>query len=66
VPPGTYYVGATTGVYIDQSATGGFAETFFPGTTETAAATPVRVAAGQELANVSFALVPAAMGTVSG
>lgn len=66
VPPGTYYVGGTTGIYIDQNASGGFAPTFFPGTTDPSMATPVGVAVGLELSGVSFALVPAAMGTVSG
>ena len=44
----------------------GYARTFFPGTARTADATHVKVAAGQEVASIDFALVAARAGAISG
>jgi hypothetical protein len=64
--PGDYYVGAMSGVFTESNETGGFAPTFLPGVIETASATPVRLGFGDTASNLKLALVPAAMGTMSG
>lgn len=64
--PGDYYVTALSGVFTEQNETGGFAPTYYPGTMDAAGAKPVRVAFGQDVTNLSFALVPARMARVSG
>src|SRR5258705_11632366 len=64
--PGEYYVGASAGVFTDQNASGGFAPSYFPGTTDAMTAKSVRVPVGQDVSNVSFALAPARMAQLSG
>ena len=66
LPPGEYYVEALSGAFADPSATGGFAVTYFPGTTETSAARLVTLAPGQDAKDVSFALTPAPTVPVAG
>ncbi len=65
-PPGDYYVWALSGVYTDVNEVGGFAPTYYPGTIDAGAATPVTLAAGGESAAATFALVPAKTFSVSG
>jgi protocatechuate 3,4-dioxygenase beta subunit len=57
--PGEYYVSAMSGVYTEANEVGGFAPTYFPGTTDAAAATPVTVAFGADSLGTTFALTPA-------
>ena len=74
LPPGDYYVSATLREMpfmpmntLPSAASGeGFAPTYFPGTASLAEARRVTVRAGQEVPNVSFALVPARMARISG
>lgn len=66
LPPGDYYVEALSGAFADPSATGGFAVTYFPGTTETSAARLVTLAPGQDAKDVSFALTPTPTQLVAG
>ena len=66
LPPGRYYVEALTGAFADPSAAGGFAITYYPGTVDVAAAKIVTVPAGQDVKDVSFALVPAKTAVVGG
>lgn len=59
--PGEYYVSATPqmGMFIDDSSdTTGYAPTYYPGTGNVAEAQRLSVAVGQELTNISFALLP--------
>jgi hypothetical protein len=64
--PGDYYVMALSGAFAEQNETGGFAPTFYPGTADPSAARPVRVGFGQDLTDISFAVVPARTVRVSG
>jgi protocatechuate 3,4-dioxygenase beta subunit len=66
LPPGEYYVEALSGAFADPNAAGGFAVTFYPGTTKPAGAQAVSLEAGKDATNVSFMLTPAAMAPVSG
>jgi protocatechuate 3,4-dioxygenase beta subunit len=63
--PGEYYVAALSGAYAEQSETGGFAPTYYPGTPDSGAATPVAVPFGAD-ATAPFALTPARTVAVSG
>ena len=63
--PGDYYVAALSGVYTDANEVGGFAPTYYPGTVDAGAATPVTIAFGAD-ATATFALVPAKTFSVSG
>ena len=63
--PGEYYVTALSGVYVNESAVGGFGPTFYPGVSDAGAATPVTVNFGADTA-ATFALTPARTVTVSG
>ena len=65
LPPGSYYVSALSGAFADQAETGGFAPTYYPGSADLSAATPVSLAVGQEL-SISFQLTPARMARISG
>jgi hypothetical protein len=65
VPPGDYHVAALSGVYSEQNEVGGFAPTYFPGTTDAGAAVPVTVTLGADTTS-SFALSPAKTVSVSG
>jgi hypothetical protein len=65
LPPGSYYVSALSGAFAEQAETGGFAPTYYPGSADLSAATPVRLAVGQEL-TISFPLTPARMARISG
>jgi 5-hydroxyisourate hydrolase-like protein (transthyretin family) len=64
--PGDYFVAALSGAYTDQNEVGGFAPTYFPGTSDAGAATPVTVAFAADAANTTFALAPAKTVSVSG
>lgn len=74
--PGSYYVVALSGPFASTSngaAPGpgdsdraGFAPTFYPGTSVPGDAKPVTVQLGHDTVDVSFALVPARMATLSG
>ena len=66
LPPGDYYVDALSGAFADPSASGGFAVTYFPGTTETSTARLVTLAPGQDAKDVSFTLTPAPTVPVAG
>jgi protocatechuate 3,4-dioxygenase beta subunit len=63
--PGDYYVAALSGAYADQSETGGFAPTYYPGTPDSGAATAVTLPFGTD-ATATFALTPARTVAVSG
>ena len=58
------YLGPAIGP--EQNEVGGFAPTYFPGTSDAAAATPVTVAFAADSANTTFALSPAKTLSVSG
>jgi protocatechuate 3,4-dioxygenase beta subunit len=65
--PGEYHVAALSGAYVNEGAAGGFAPTYYPGSAEAGAATPVSVGFGAEIATpATFALVPARTFTVAG
>jgi hypothetical protein len=64
--PGDYYVVALSGVYTDANEVGGFAPTYFPGTTDAAAAAPATVDFGADNVGATFPLMPAKTFTVSG
>lgn len=64
--PGDYYVVALSGAFAETRAPGGFAPTYYPGTSEAAAAQPVRVLLAVAVTGVSFALVPARTARVAG
>ena len=64
--PGEYYVEALSGAFADPNAAGGFAITFFPGTTRPANAQAVTVRPGHDALDVSFALTAAPMSRVAG
>jgi hypothetical protein len=64
--PADYYVIALSGTFRDPNATGGFAPTYYPGTTNAAEARPVRVGVGQDVTGLTFTLVPARMMRLSG
>lgn len=74
LPPGDYYVSATLrempfvpmNTLPSTGASEGFAPTYFPGTASLADARRVTVRAGQEVTNVSFALVSARTARVTG
>ena len=66
VEPGELYVTALPGAFADQNGVGGFAPTFYPGTSDSGAAVPVTVALGADNLGVSFSLVPARTFSVSG
>jgi 5-hydroxyisourate hydrolase-like protein (transthyretin family) len=64
--PSEYYVTALTGAFAEQSGIGGFLPTFYPGTSDSGAATPVSVSLGADNLGVSFSLVSARTLSVSG
>jgi hypothetical protein len=73
LPPGEYYVSATLRSFdfvqmntTSSGASDGFAPTYFPGTGSVSEARRVAVRAGQDLTNISFALIPARLGRVAG
>ena len=68
LPTGTYYVGTRAFFGFGAAAEEGFtfAQTYFPGTADTAEAQPVSVRAGQERAGVNFALTASRAVSVSG
>jgi len=66
LPPGDYHVAALSGAYTDADASGGFAPTYYPGTTDAGAATPIAVAFGADTTGITFALAPARTLSVSG
>ena len=66
LPPADYHVAALSGAFTDADAVGGFAPTYYPGTTDAGAATPVAVAFGADTTGITFALAPARTLAVSG
>ncbi len=67
--PGDYYVTATMqgGMFADDSSdTTSYAPTYYPGTGNVAEAQRVPVTLGQELANITFALLPSRAVRISG
>lgn len=64
--PGDYYVGALSGAFSSQNESGGFATTFFPGTTEAGAAVPIEIEAGVDRTDATFALAPAPTAALGG
>jgi protocatechuate 3,4-dioxygenase beta subunit len=64
--PGDYYVTALAGAFADEDDMGGFAPTYYPGTSDVGAAASITVAPGADILNVSFPLVPGRTVTVSG
>ena len=64
--PGDYYVQAVSGTFADPNAAGGFAITFYPGTSKAAEAQVVTVPPGRDVPGVNFRLVPASMARVAG
>ena len=66
LPPADYYVAALTGVYNGANDVGGFAPTYFPGTTDSGGATPVTIPFGADGPITTFALVPEKTVRVSG
>jgi hypothetical protein len=71
---GEYYVSATLrsmefmpmNMTSSTGSTDGFTPTYFPGTSNVGEARRVTVRAGQDVPNISFALVPARLGRISG
>lgn len=74
LPPGDYFISATlrtmefTPMNVTSTSGGsdGYASTYYPGATTLAEARPVTVRAGQDVTNVSFALVAARVARISG
>jgi hypothetical protein len=75
LPPGEYYVMALSGPFGRSNGSAfssvgdglaGFAPTYFPGTPRAVEAKPVLVGVGKDATDVTFALAPARMVTVSG
>ena len=68
LPTGTYYVGTRAFFGFGAAAEEGFtfAQTYFPGTADTAEAQPVSVRAGQERAGVNIALAASRAVSLSG
>lgn len=70
LPPGDYYVSATLQTsrrFRDMSVDNtGYASTFYPGTPNASEAHRVTVGVGQQVAGVSFSLMPVALARVSG
>jgi protocatechuate 3,4-dioxygenase beta subunit len=64
--PAEYVVVALSGAYANEMAVGGFAPTYYPGTTDAGAATPVTIAFGADTTGTTFALEPAKTFSVSG
>jgi hypothetical protein len=65
LPPGDYYVSGLSGVYTEMNEVGGFAPTYYPGTTDSGAAVAVPINLGADSA-ATFAVIPAKTFTVSG
>ena len=64
--PGEYYIEAVSGAFATANAAGGFAITFFPGTTRPSRAQLIRVTPGSDVSNISFSLVPGQTARVGG
>jgi protocatechuate 3,4-dioxygenase beta subunit len=65
LPPGDYYVAALTGPYSDIDDPGGFAPTYYPGTSDSGSAAPLTITPGVDSV-APFSLVPAKTVRVSG
>jgi hypothetical protein len=69
IAPGDYYVSATLraqGFADDSGDTTGYAPTYYPGTGNVAEAQRVSVGLGQEITNITFALLPTRTSRISG
>lgn len=64
--PGDYYVMVLSGPFAIPETSAAFAPTFYPGTATAADAKSVRITAGADVRDVSFALTPATMRSVRG
>jgi hypothetical protein len=64
--PGLYYLTALSGAFTQQNEVGGFAPTYYPGTTDVSEAKPVRIGFSESVTNITMALVPARLGRVAG
>ena len=64
--PGDYYVVALAGAFASPNAAGGFAITYFPGTTDASVARMVTVTPTDDVKNVAFTLVPSRTFDVNG
>lgn len=62
---GDYYVVALAGAFSDQNQVGGFAPTYFPGTADVSAATPVHVDAGRDQ-SITMTMAPVPTARVAG
>jgi hypothetical protein len=63
--PGDYYVVALSGAFTDAGAVGGFAPTYYPGTTDAGGAAPIAVEFGGD-SIATFALSPAKTMSIAG
>lgn len=66
LPPGTYYIEALAGAFADPNAAGGFAITFYPGTTDASGARAVTLKNGIDAVGVNFTLTPGPSATIGG
>jgi Carboxypeptidase regulatory-like domain len=64
--PGEYFLVALSGAFSDQNEAGGFAPTFYPGTSDAGGAVPISVAPGADTLGLSFSLAPSRTVSVSG
>ncbi|MEW5981787.1 MAG: carboxypeptidase-like regulatory domain-containing protein [Acidobacteriota bacterium] len=64
--PDSYYLCALSGAFTASNEAGGFAPTYFPGTTDISRAQAVAVAAGRDASGIAIPLVPVPMASVSG
>lgn len=64
--PGTYYLSVLSGVFAEQAESGGFAPTYYPGTTSLASAQPLTIGPGEEITSLTLSLTPARMARISG
>ena len=66
LPPGDYYVLGLAGPFAGPTDPAGFGVTYYPGTDNPTQARAVHVTAGQDARDVTFAMAPAPMATISG
>jgi hypothetical protein len=66
VSPADYFVVALSGAYTEANEVGGFAPTYYPGTTDAGGAIPVTVSFGADGTGTTFALAPAKTLSISG
>lgn len=64
--PGSYYVTALAGAFVEEGGPAGFAPTYFPGMIDIAAAMPVEVKIGETTPEVTFPLAAVPTARVGG